>query len=140
MTLHFSHIGLTDGLTFIKLPPFLDGLAAAVRRLRHIHGQPLPFGIRRPLLGSPGDPALGEVVRRHLNCYLIARNDSDVVHSELTGNMSKDLVSVSQLHLKIRIGQSLYNCTFDFDNIFLRQANASSSGKIFLCVFAENFS
>jgi hypothetical protein len=38
MILHFSHIGLTDGLTFIF--PFGDWFPAA--RLWLPHGQPLP--------------------------------------------------------------------------------------------------
>ena len=56
MTLHFSHMGLTLGLTFIVV---------------------------NLLLASPGDAAARQIVRRHLNRDLVTGEDSDKVHHEV---------------------------------------------------------
>lgn len=65
MILHFSQMGLTEGLTFmLKLPPLV----------------PLFLS----LLGAPSDAPLGQVIRRHLQSDLISWQDTDEVHPQLT--------------------------------------------------------
>ena len=41
----------------------------------------------RGLFAAPGDPATGQVVGRHLHRDLIAGQNPDEIHSELSGNM-----------------------------------------------------
>ena len=80
MILHFSHIGLTEGLTFI-------------------------LGASQLLLASPDDPAAVDVIRRHLYRNLVAGENSDKIHPELTGNMRQDNVSIADIDLEHRVGQ-----------------------------------
>ena len=47
------------------------------------------------LLASPGDPALGQIIRRHLNGYFVTGQNTNEVHSELAGNMCQNGVSVA---------------------------------------------
>jgi len=83
-------MGFTDGLTFITKPP---------------------------LFASPGYSSAGKVIRRHLNCYLVARKDADEVHPKLSGNMSQNCMSVSDINLKHRIGQRFDYCALKLNNI-----------------------
>ena len=106
MILHFSQIFLTDGLTFILLyHSFLNLLYV--------------------LLCSPGYASLIEVVHRYLNRYLITRQYSDIIHSELARYMSCYYVLVRQLYLEGRVGQCLNYRAFKFYYIILRQNNPS---------------
>ena len=79
MTLHFSHMGLTDGLTFI---------------LFNLHMRTSLVS----LLASPGDPTLSQIVRRHLYGYLVTGQDLDKVHSELAGNVCQNGVTVANVN------------------------------------------
>ena len=47
------------------------------------------------LLASPGDPASGQIVRRHLNGHLVTGQDFDEIHSQLAGNGGQNGVSVT---------------------------------------------
>ena len=65
------------------------------------------------------DSAFGEVVGRHLQFDFVAREDLDVVHPHLAGDMGRDDESVLQLHPEHGIGQCLddgavllYGCLF----------------------------
>lgn len=49
--------------------------------------------------------SLGQVVGRHLHLHSVSRQDLDVVHPHLTGNMGYDLVAVFQFHAKHRVGE-----------------------------------
>ena len=74
MILHFSQIFLTDGFTFIVFTmPFYSYMIS------------LRAGVftRKGLLRSPCDPSLGKVVDAYLDCYLVAWENLDIVHSEL---------------------------------------------------------
>ena len=74
MTLHFSHMGFTDGLTFIVLNhSFQRFVSFTVRPTRS--------------LAAPGDPAAGQIVRGHLHRDLVAGQNPDEIHSEFSGNM-----------------------------------------------------
>src|SRR3989337_2057709 len=86
-----SHIGLTEGRTFIGLP----------------------------LLQSKGDPAAREVVRRELDLDAVAREDADVVLAHLPGDRGEDAVTRGQLHPEHRARERLDHLAFDLDLLFL---------------------
>lgn len=71
MILHFSQIGLTDGLTFIC--PFL-----------------LEFVFST--LAAPGNASPGEIIGRNFDFDFIARIDADEVHTDLAGDLSHDFM------------------------------------------------
>ena len=101
MILHFSQIFFTDGLTFIGYQPFLN------------------------LFRTPGDTALFQVVDGNLNGYLITGQNFDIIHAQLSGNMSRDHVLIRQLDLEGRVGQCLNDDALKLNNIVLRQKNPS---------------
>ena len=63
MTLHFSHMGFTDGLTFIVF--------------NHSFQRFVSFQLKWRLLTAPGDPAAGQVIRGHLHRHLVAGQNPD---------------------------------------------------------------
>ena len=79
------------------------------------------------LLCTPSDASLVEVVNRNLNGNTVTGQNSDIIHSQLTGNMSRHNVLIGKLHFEGGIGQSLDNNTLKFNNIILRQNNPSSA-------------
>ena len=79
------------------------------------------------LLCTPGYAALIEIVYRYLNSYAVTGQNSDIVHSELSRNMSSNNMLVRKLYFKGRIGQCLNYHTFKFYNIILWQNNPSSA-------------
>jgi hypothetical protein len=128
MTLHLSHILLTEGRTFIVLPfgadlhiylhaqpqaPFFPFKSPVTRRREC----PLLEGQRSALLVAVSDPASGEIVRRKLNDHLVTRKDSDVVHAHLTRDMRQHLVPILKLHTKHRVGKGLYYRSFELNGI-----------------------
>src|SRR5690242_16391126 len=103
ITLHLSHIFLTDGRTFIAIPLLL--------------------------LVAIGDATSGEVVRRELDLHLVARSDADVVHAHLPGYVSEHLVPVFQLDAKHGVRQRFDNRAFDQNRVVLGLGQrASPSG------------
>lgn len=70
---------------------------------------------------SPGDSALGRVVDGNFHRDLIARENADIVHSELTGNMSRDNHVIRKLNLERSVRQRFHDCTFELNYIILRQ-------------------
>ena len=121
MTLHLSHIGFTDGLTFIFL--FLRknsfariprcGMSVYCDRTGH---SPLPW---QSVLAAPGDPALREIVRAHFQCDLIARKDADEIHAQLAGDVSQDHMPARDLYLERRVRQSFLYDSFYFNYVLL---------------------
>src|SRR5579885_38426 len=105
MTLHWSHIGLTLGLTFMPQLSFL-GLFSAV---------------------SVGDPTSGEVVRGDLDLDAVSGEDADTVHPHLSGGVGQDFVAVLQSHLEHGVGERLDDLSFHDDRVFfgLRQGPTS---------------
>ena len=95
-------MGLTEGLTFIEIPPSSHGSTLAA------------FGC---LLKSPGDSALGQVIRRHLDRYSVARDYPYAVHPQLAGYIGENLVTVCQLNLDLCAGKSLGYGTRKFNYI-----------------------
>ena len=102
MILHFSHMGLTDGLTFILL---------------NLHMK-LSFPV---LLASPGDPTLSQIIRRHLNGYFITGQDLNEIHSELAGNVCQNGVSVANVNFEHCIRQCIGYDALNLDYVVLSQ-------------------
>ena len=98
MILHFSHMGLTDGLTFI---------------LFNLH--------MMSLLASPGDPALGQIIGRHLNSYLVTGQDFNEIHTELAGNVCQNDVSVADVHIEHSVGQCIGYDALNLDYVVFCQ-------------------
>jgi hypothetical protein len=90
MILHFSHMGFTDGLTFMLL--FL-------------------------LLRTPGNPATGEVIGRHLHRDFVTRQDSDEIHPEFSGNVGQNNMAVSYVYLEFCVGKRLNDNALNLDHI-----------------------
>ena len=90
--------------------------------VREAGGIPFRRGEWRGLLGSPGNPAPGYVIRRHLNRHLVAGQDADKVHPQLPGNMGQDNVAIANVHVERGIGKGLGDDSLQFDHIIFRQA------------------
>src|SRR5450759_5824389 len=120
MTLHFSHIGLTDALTFIGDP------RSSVRRACGPRTPP-PGDLERPLLEPVRDPASAEVVGRQLHLDLVAGQDADVVHAHLAGDMGEHFVVVVEVDPEHRVGQSLDHFAFYLDGFFFVRHTPYSS-------------
>jgi hypothetical protein len=69
-----------------------------------------------------GDAPLGQVVRRHLDEHLVAREHADAVFPHLSGRVRNDFVFGRQLHAKGRVGQQFDDRAFEFEQFFLRHA------------------
>lgn len=76
ITLHFSQIGFTEGFTFIS--SFLLYLSGTSRFSRTLHQR---FTRSFETIGYT---ATGQVVRGKLNRDLIARQDANEIHADLT--------------------------------------------------------
>ena len=59
----------------------------------------------RPLFGSPGNAAAGQVVGTHLNRDLVTGEYADEVHTELAGYVGEDYVSSTDIHVEHCVGQ-----------------------------------
>src|ERR687897_1779733 len=88
-----SHMGLTDGRTFMKN---LGSSAIA-----------------------EGDPAAGEVIGRELDLDAVARSDADVVLAHLPGDRGQYGMSAVELHPEHRARERLDDFAFDLDLLFL---------------------
>ena len=104
MTLHFSHMGFTDGLTFIVLNHSFQRF------------QVISFA-GHSLLAAPGDPAAGQIVRGHLHRDLVAGQNPDEIHSEFSGNMRQNRVSISNVYLERRVRQGFHHYAFHFNHV-----------------------
>ena len=71
----------------------------------------------RLIFASPGNPTLGQIIRAHFKFYVVAFYNSDIVHSQLTGNIGGYNVAVGQLYFEVCVGQALYYFAFRFDNV-----------------------
>src|SRR5438105_2750063 len=91
ITLHFSHIFLTDGRTFTT----------------------------EPLLVAVGDATTAEVVRRELDLHAVTGEDADVVHAHLPGDVREHLVPVLELDTEHRVGERFDDRSFHEDRVVL---------------------
>ena len=73
------------------------------------------------LLASPGDPASGQIIRRHLNGYLVTGQDSDEIHSELAGNVCQNGVSVADIDIEHSVGQCIDYDALNLDYVVFCQ-------------------
>ena len=76
---------------------------------------------RTPLFGSPCNASAGEVIGAHLNRDLVARENTDEVHTELAGYMGQDYVAASDVHVEHCIGQGFDDRALKLDYIVFRQ-------------------
>ena len=51
------------------------------------------------LFGTPCDAATGQVIWRHLHCNLIAGQNANEVHPQLSGDVSQDHMAIGKLYL-----------------------------------------
>ena len=79
------------------------------------------------LFSAPCDSSLIEVVYRHLNGNLVTGQYSDIIHSELSRNVSRYYMLVGKLYLEGRVGECLNYRTLKLYYIILRQNNPSSA-------------
>ena len=101
----------------------LDDLALLTHRLNGRSDFHLNASL---LLASPGNTAACQVVGRHLNSNLIAGENSDKIHPEFAGYMCQDNMPVSDVYLKHRVGQGLYNRSLEFNYIVFSQSDLTS--------------
>ena len=73
------------------------------------------------LLASPGDPALGQIIRRHLNGYLVTGQDLDEIHAELAGNGCQNFVAVTQIYVEHSVRQVVGNDALNLDYVVFCQ-------------------
>src|SRR5690349_20702217 len=96
MTRQRSHMGLTDGRTFID--------------------SPVPVG----------DATAVQVVRTELDLHLVARKDADVVLAHLPGDRGEYGLAALELHPEHRARESLDDLAFHLDLLFLCRHDLSS--------------
>lgn len=76
------------------------------------------------LLEAIRDASARQIVHGQLNGHFIARQDLDVMHAHLAGDMGQNLMTVLKLHLEHSVGQCFENRAFEFDNVLLRQVSS----------------
>ena len=64
------------------------------------------------------DATSGEVVRGEFYLHLVARQDADVVHPHLAGDVRQHLVAVVELDTEHGVGQRLQDRAFEHDGVF----------------------
>ena len=75
---------------------------------------------RKQLLVAVRDPTSFEVVRGELYLDAIARQDPDVVHAHLSGNVREDFVAIFQFDPEHGVGERLGNGPLQYDCVFFR--------------------
>ena len=73
------------------------------------------------LLASPGDPTLRQIIRRHLNGYLVTGQDLNEIHSELAGNVCQNGVSVANVNFEHCIRQCIGYDALNLDYVVFCQ-------------------
>jgi len=91
---------------------------------RQFDTQPIWLALCRSwsLARTVGDAALAQVVRRQLDAYLVASENTDVVLAHLSGDVRGYDVPVFQLHAEHGVGQGVDDSTFHFEAVFFRHA------------------
>ena len=88
------------------------------------------------LFSTPSDTSFVKVVYGYFNSNLITRQNSDIIHAQLSGDMCGDNMLIRQLNLEGSIRQCFDYRTFEFDNVVLRQNNPSYASS---CVILSTF-
>src|SRR5688572_16135432 len=112
ITLHFSQICLTLGLTFMA---FLCVIAVgSIDRPSAV-----PLAAQR-LLVAVDDTTTREVVRAQLHHYPVLRENPDVVLTHFSRDVCQNDVLVGELNTKHRVGQRLSHYALDlYDPVLL---------------------
>src|SRR3954447_5781884 len=71
------------------------------------------------VLVAENQPALFEVIGRHLYRHAVARQSLDAVLLHLAGGVGDDLVSGVELHAVARVGEDFGDQSFELDQLFL---------------------
>lgn len=78
-------------------------------------------GVSNCLLLIPvGNSTSAEVVGSQFHLHLVARQNPDVVHPHLSGDMGQHLVAILELDAKHRVGQRFSHRSLKDDRIFFR--------------------
>ena len=64
---------------------------------------------------------MGQIIRRHLNSYLVTGQDLDKIHTELAGNGCQNGVAVADIHLEHCVGQIVGNDALNLDYVVFCQ-------------------
>ena len=101
-----------------------NDLAIAANFLyRRLNSHVFPFKRTSALsLGTEHDAGTGEVIRCQFDSYLIAWQNSNIVHSHLARNVTKHHMSVFELDSESCIRQRFQNLTLHLDRIFFSHA------------------
>jgi len=104
----------------------LDDLAVVTHCLdacANLHVASFLFVRCLPLLVAVGDPASFEVVRGELYLDAITRENTDVVHPHLAGNVSQYFMAIFEFNTKHGVWKGLGNGPLQYDRVFfcLRQ-------------------
>ena len=161
ITLHFSQIGFTDDLTFTVFSPFWNhidnGLGcfssclilfkSLIKKketsqksvfyciiIIQISSSIFSHFFSKKLLISPDDSSLRQIIRGQFYCYLIARKDTDIVHTQLSADMSQHLMAIIQFHLKHSVRELLQYFAFHLKLFCLRQSFSILSFSIFFSI------
>ncbi len=137
ITLHFSHIGLTLGRTFIGNPYCQLVCCCDASSLSHIYAPPetQPVNDRcrsikvaqlaccyecwgTCLLIAVGDSPAGEIVRCELNLDLVTGKDADVVAPHLSRDMAQYVMTILELDPEHGVRERLGDGAFEHDRIF----------------------
>ena len=82
----------------------------------------MPFYLIQILLLSPGDTALGDIVRRYLNGYRVSNENLDIMHAKLARDGRCYYETVRKLYLEDCVGKCFHNhAILKFDQIVLCQ-------------------
>lgn len=131
ITLHFSHIGLTLGRTFIGASCQSgcwscrwSWVSAGPAPTREVGRSPClgpgasGGAAERGLLVAVGDSAAGEIVGGELDLDLVTGEDADVVAPHLARYMAQHVVTVLEFDPEHRIGERFCDGAFEHDRIF----------------------
>jgi hypothetical protein len=105
MILHFSHILLTEALTFIAAPCAKN----------------VPLKPAASLIPVKNAPSR-QIVRRKLNQHPVSREDLDEVHPDLPRYVSKHHMALRDLDSEHRIGKGLQHRALNLDRLFFRRS------------------
>src|SRR4051812_42810612 len=108
-TVTADHLALVADLLDARLD--LHGMSGSPGQCHH----PAEAGRGQDLLVSVDDPATRQVVRRELHHDPVVREDTDVVHPHLAGDVREDLVTVLEFHLEHGVREGLDHGALNFD-------------------------
>jgi hypothetical protein len=77
------------------------------------------------------DASTTQIIRGEFHSHFIARQDTDVMHPHLAGDVPEDHMPVFQLHTKRCIWEVLLNLTLHLDDVVFRHTRASVQLELF---------